>query len=183
MKKAVIFLTLVLSAITTFGQTHKLESENSKLTITGTSTVHDWEAIVEEFSGSAKISTENGALTGIHDLNFAAEVKSIKSGKGGMDKKIYGALNDKKHKEIIFKATEINAADGKAIATGNLSISGVTKTVQVSATYTIQPDGSILFTGSYPMKMTDFGVDPPTAVFGTIKSGNEIAINFQTIFR
>ena len=30
--------------------------------------------------------------------------------------------------------------------------------------------------------MTDYGVDPPTAMFGMLKTGDAITINFETTF-
>jgi len=40
-------------------------------------------------------------------------------------------------------------------------------------------NGEIQFTGSQELLMTDFGIDPPTAVFGTIRSKDEIRIEFD----
>ena len=39
--------------------------------------------------------------------------------------------------------------------------------------------GKVQFTGSYTLKMTDFSVKPPTAMFGTIKTGDEITVKFN----
>ncbi|EPR65510.1 hypothetical protein ADICYQ_5431 [Cyclobacterium qasimii M12-11B] len=38
---------------------------------------------------------------------------------------------------------------------------------------------SISLSGSADVKLTDFKVDPPTAVFGTIKTGDEMTINIK----
>ena len=43
----------------------------------------------------------------------------------------------------------------------------------------VRREGAFSACGSYIMKMTDFGVDPPTAVFGTIKTGDEITIDYN----
>jgi hypothetical protein len=32
------------------------------------------------------------------------------------------------------------------------------------------------------MLMTDFGIDPPKALLGTIKTGDEIEVKFKSIF-
>jgi hypothetical protein len=29
-----------------------------------------------------------------------------------------------------------------------------------------------------PIKMTDFGIKPPTAIFGTLRTGDEVKVNF-----
>ena len=43
-------------------------------------------------------------------------------------------------------------------------------------------DGSVQFIGSVTFNMTNFNIDPPTAVMGTIKTGDEITIKFQVIY-
>ena len=182
MKILALIIAFAIS-MAVYGQEYKIASGESDISITGTSTIHDWEASVENYSGSADFTVEDGVLTSINDLNFNVVVRSINSGKGGMDKKIYEALKEKKHKEISFvakKITEIN--ENTITAAGDLTVAGVTKPVQLTATYEVFPDGSILVTGSYPMTMKEFNVDPPTAMFGTIKSGNEIEVKFNTKF-
>ena len=36
--------------------------------------------------------------------------------------------------------------------------------------------------GAQQVKMTDYGVDPPTALFGVLKTGDAITISFNTTF-
>jgi len=38
------------------------------------------------------------------------------------------------------------------------------------------------FEGKQMIKMTDFGVKPPSALFGTLKAGTDITIYFKTVF-
>jgi len=33
--------------------------------------------------------------------------------------------------------------------------------------------------GMAPVKMTDFGIQPPTAIFGRLKCGDEVKVNFE----
>lgn len=41
------------------------------------------------------------------------------------------------------------------------------------------PNGDIQLTGSKKLNMKDFGMEPPTAVLGTIKVGPEVTVNFN----
>ena len=36
--------------------------------------------------------------------------------------------------------------------------------------------------GEVPLKMSDFGIDPPTAMMGTLKTGNEVVIKYNLEF-
>jgi polyisoprenoid-binding protein YceI len=62
---------------------------------------------------------------------------------------------------------------------GKLTINGVTKTTPMVATLKYNPtDKSFTCTGTKSFKMSEYGVKPPTAVFGTIKTGDAISINY-----
>jgi polyisoprenoid-binding protein YceI len=64
---------------------------------------------------------------------------------------------------------------------GALTIGGVTKIV----TMNVQADASsgVSFSGDITFKMSVFEIDPPTAVFGTIKTGDEITIKFNAQYK
>jgi polyisoprenoid-binding protein YceI len=164
-------------------QPFTINQEQSEVTITGTSTIHDWESVAEEFSGTADITVEEGSLTSIQSLTFNVVVDGIKSGKGGMDSKTYGALNEKKHPNIVFELSEVAEINESSVtANGFLTISGTTNPVELIVDYQLMEDGTIQFTGSKKIKMTDYNVDPPTAVLGTIKAGNEVVVHFDASF-
>jgi hypothetical protein len=44
-------------------------------------------------------------------------------------------------------------------------------------------DKSFTVTGVKKMKMTDYNVKPPTALLGTIKTGNDITISYNLKFK
>jgi polyisoprenoid-binding protein YceI len=166
-----------------FAQNYSIDVENSKVVIDGTSNVHDWESEAEQFSGNATIGIEEDSLISITDLQFNVVVDGIKSGKGGMDSKTYDALNKKKYPNITFVLSEVTSInDSSLTATGDLTISGVTKSIQMEVEYEILPDGSVLFKGTQNINMKDYDVDPPKAMFGAIKAGEEVDVIFDAKF-
>jgi polyisoprenoid-binding protein YceI len=44
-------------------------------------------------------------------------------------------------------------------------------------------DQSITFNGSKKIKMTDFGISPPTALMGTMTTGDEVEVIFQVTLK
>jgi hypothetical protein len=42
--------------------------------------------------------------------------------------------------------------------------------------------GKLVFEGFQTIKMTDYGVKPPSALFGTMRAGPDITIRFKTNF-
>ncbi|HTA26291.1 MAG TPA: YceI family protein, partial [Bacteroidia bacterium] len=67
-------------------------------------------------------------------------------------------------------------------AKGTLTIAGVTKPIDMLIKVSAPNQGYLTFEGSQTIKMTDYGITPPTALLGTMKTGNEITINFKTVF-
>jgi polyisoprenoid-binding protein YceI len=68
------------------------------------------------------------------------------------------------------------------MAKGNLTIAGNQKSISFPVTATVTANG-IVFKGTTSFKMTSFGVTPPKALLGTIKTGDEITIEFNASFK
>lgn len=175
-----IFVFLVASAFTLQAQ-EKFHISNHKILIEGTSNIHDWEMNVEKVDGFIEMKTENDEIT-ISNISLTIPVKSMKSGKGKMDSNTYEALKEKKNPNITFSFLETTKVEKTGNSTykvnikGNLSIAGNTQTIIIPL---IIDTSKTSITASYNINMTDYGVDPPTAVFGTIKTGEAVSLNFN----
>ncbi|MBP0905395.1 YceI family protein [Mariniflexile gromovii] len=179
-------LLLVFTSHSIQAQQFNLVNKESTLTVLGTSSLHDWHLTAEQQSGKIVFkSLEAGEIESC-TINIVAE--SLKSGKSSMDKNTYKALNTSSHKNISFQLTSVketvNKGNGKFVikAEGNLSISGVKKSIPLEFSLSIV-DGKITLTGEKKIKMTDFKIDPPTALLGTITTGDDITIKFSTIYK
>jgi len=172
MKKAFTILSLFLLGTTAWSQPLTLDKNKSKLEIAGTSSLHDWVSKVEEFQANADMSEDK-----ITKISFEADVKSIKSGKSGMDGNTYKALNEKEYPKITFKADQLDIKGNQLVGKGQLTIAGKTNEIPIDLTFSKTSETSVK--GSINLKMTDYGVTPPTAVFGTIKTGDEVTIQFN----
>ena len=143
----------------------------------------DWESQATEVRGTGAFIIEEGKITGVNNVQITVPAKSINSGKNGMDKKTHEALKASKAPNISFQLTEIKSVNNGAItAAGNLTIAGVTKPVTLSASYKLSGN-EVTLTGSYKMNMSTFDIDPPTAMLGAIKTGDEITINYEIHFQ
>jgi polyisoprenoid-binding protein YceI len=183
MYKVILTLILSLSFSTLFAQSYAVNPEKSEVIITGTSNVHDWESKAEQFTGTASIDIQNDSLISISDLKFEVLVDGIKSGKGGMDKKMYGALNKNKYPNITFVLTEVTELTSHNLAAnGELTIAGTTQSIIMEVEYSLLPDGSIVFKGTQPINMEDYKMSPPTAMFGAIRAGAAVEVTFDATF-
>ncbi|MDF2156708.1 YceI family protein [Algoriphagus sp. CAU 1675] len=163
-------------------QTFKL-SGVPEIKVSGTSTIHDWHMVAKDgIKGQASVSLENNKISGIQSLVLEVPVKSLKSGKSSMDKNAYEALVMEKFPVIRFQLLEVNQITGDLIkAKGKLTISGTSRDITMDVRYKLTGN-TVQFTGTHPIKFTQFSLDPPTAVFNTIKTGDELNISFNTTF-
>ena len=158
---------------------------NFEMTVEGTSTLHDWTSEVTEVKAEAKLRIAEQRLQGIDKLVVTVPAESIKSTKGRiMDNKTYDALKSKRNPNITFKmadakVTPTGANTVRVEASGQLTIAGATRTVTLKANGTAAKDGNITFVGSKSLLMTDYNMETPTALMGTITTGDEVTICFK----
>lgn len=176
MKYALILLSIFTFSMTIQGQDYQSKQAESSMKISGTSTLHDWDINVETFAGKAKMTGEN-----MESASFEAVVKSLKSGTSSMDDNTYKALKANDHPKITFKSTGITGTDGKLTIKGNLTIAGSTKPVTLTTTLEKWAEKTMTVKGSYTFKMSEFGIDPPRAMLGTIRTGDEVTITFKLV--
>lgn len=173
MKTLILTLFLViLSSAALIAQPISLNPD-SRMWVDGTSTVHDWTIDVENVNGRLFLKGEV-----VDSLRFTVPVNSMKSGKSGMDDKVFEALKSKSHPTITIFAKNVTFTEGYGSASAEVTIAGVKRTVPVSVVRTTQ--GNVVsYTGKVDLKMTDFRVTPPTAMFGAIKAGDAITLRFD----
>jgi polyisoprenoid-binding protein YceI len=173
-----LLTTLVVAPLS--GQSYRLIK--SDFSISGTSNVHDWESAVTKISWRGTFNFTDGVLSELSDVKVNIPVDGIISTKGRiMDGKTYDALKEEEHPNIVFTMTSatITNKGTKVAAKGRLTVAGVTKTINLAVMITPLADGQYQVSGAYPMKMTDFGIEPPTALLGTMTTGDDVTINFN----
>ncbi|WP_053404137.1 YceI family protein [Persicobacter sp. CCB-QB2] len=153
-------------------------AEGFKITIKGVSNVHDWECEVEQADVKVTATANGGTLEALEGAKVVVPVKSIKSGKSGMDKNIYKALKESKHADIAFEMKKVNSLDGSKVSVdGTLRIAGVTNNVTLNAELTTV-DGKVAIKGAEVISMKAYEVEAPTAMFGAITTEDEVTVEY-----
>jgi len=163
----------------------------SKLWIDGTSNLHGWTCKAEKLEASVDLDAAAAAQVSVAPpkalkrVQVKVPVKSLKCGHGAMDDNLYKALNADASPEVsyilaTFEATPGDAKDTFTLHTvGTLTVAGKENKVSMDVVATRLADGTVKATGMVPIKMSDFGIKPPTAIFGRLKTGDEVKINFE----
>ncbi|CAM4100952.1 YceI family protein [Zobellia roscoffensis] len=173
MKKAVFLVLLVSFTLVSQAQEYTL-ADASKMTIAGSSTVHDWEVAANTLKATLVYDG-----TAPKQINLEVAIEDIKSERGAaMDKKMHEALKKEEHPKVTFKLTEVK---NTSTLVGSLNIAGTEKTVEVPVTIEKVSEG-LKISGQKKLTLQDYGMEPPTAMFGQIIVGDEVTVNFDLIF-
>ena len=190
MNSMIKFISMIALFITASNliqaQEFNLNNSESELKVYGTSSLHDWHIDAENKSG--KIVFKNIEAGEVEKCDFTVVTESLKSGKKSMDKNTYKALKTDEYKTIKFKLEEVKEIVKKSPSkfllksTGYLTITNVKKLIPIEFNIEIV-EGKVTLSGEKTIKMTDFNVEPPKALLGTITTGDQITIKFNTIYK
>lgn len=178
---AIVTAFLGISTFATAQKSYALDGK-STFSVAGTSTLHDWEMKSASGTGTATLNIANGKLTDIEALTVTLLAESVKSEKKSMDKVAYETLKTDKNKNIKYvlkSAEKVNETTWEL--TGTYTIAGVSKVYKTSVKTTVTKDGLNL-QGSNKITFTDFGMKSPTAMLGTIKTGQDLTLKFNLNF-
>ena len=165
----------------------------SKLWIDGTSNVHAWSCKTEKLEASVDLDAAaaaqlaTAAPKALKRVQVKVPVKSLKCGHDGMDNNLYKAMNADAIPDVSYVLATFDAAPGETKdsftlhTVGTLSVAGKENKITMDVEATRLADGTVKAKGVVPVKMTDYGVKPPKAMFGAIRTGDEVKINFEII--
>lgn len=170
------------------GQNFELNPNTSKIIILGTSTIHDWEVEANILEGNVEIENGKSQPFLIKSLELEIAVKGLESGKSAMDKKMFDALKYSGFPKITYHLTSIETKENvgnssySLLSTGKISIAGLSKEISMKVLATSKT-GALSFKGETTIDMTSFLIEPPTAVFGSIKTGKDVTVKFNVNFQ
>jgi len=162
---------------------------DSKLWIEGGSNLHGWSCKASSIDAAIDVDEaflKSASPTQLKKVQVKVPVRNLKCGHGGMDNNLYKALkaDDAPDVSYILGSFDVVPAGGDAFtvkSVGTLKIAGTEKTVNMDVSATKLADGSIRADGELPLLMTDFGVKPPTAMFGTLRTDNKVTVKFSLL--
>jgi hypothetical protein len=166
---------------------------SGRITIAGTSNIHEYSASttavrvtrVQIAGGVAGPAFWDEIVKpgAVEAFEVAITAASLSSPKEGLDKNMHKALKVSEHQDITFRLRRIEprpGTPGGLRGIGLLQIAGVEREVALDLTAT-RNDAALTLHGEVQLLMTDFGITPPKAMLGMLKTDPKVTVTFDAV--
>jgi polyisoprenoid-binding protein YceI len=165
----------------------------SKLWVEGTSTVRGFSCAAGTIN-AAVAATSTGAVAAtlagqkaISTVHIEVPAQSLDCENGTMNGHMLKAIKADQHKSIVFHMTAYDVttqgSEATVKLTGRLRLGGQEKPINMTAVAKQGPGGTLQVTGSQEIKLTDYGLKPPTLMMGTMKVGDAVQVKYDLILK
>jgi hypothetical protein len=162
----------------------------ARVSIAGTSNIHEFNASTTdvqlarfELADAARGPSLLNAIVlpgSLQAFEIVVKAGTLTSPKDGLDKNMWKALKTDKHPDIVFKLTRLDGKPGALRAIGLLTIAGVQKEVAFDLKAAANAS-TVTVIGDVPLLMTDYGITPPKAMLGMLKTDPKITVTFEIV--
>lgn len=163
----------------------------SRIWVEGTSSVRSYSCEAAAVKGSVQaavteldVAKLEGAISGVE---VVVDVAGLDCGNGTMNGHLRKALKAAEHPAISFRLGDYQAiASGmetRVKMNGTLDIAGQGRPITVEGIATPAADGAVRVRGSHTIRMTEFGVKPPSLMLGSMKVHDPVRLNFDVVLK
>jgi hypothetical protein len=156
---------------------------DSKLWVEGTSTVRSYRCEAKTLESEIMPASSETANLPLAELVSTAEVDVPVAGldcaNGTMNGHMQKALRMKDHPRIAFQLDSYTIDGTEAVLDGTLSMAGQSNPVRIAATVAEEASGVVRVKAVHPIRMTHWGINPPSLMLGTMKVHDEVKIHFD----
>jgi len=162
----------------------------ARVSIEGTSNVHAYTAStsavrVTRIEAGAGIAAGAPTLLddmlkpgGIQAFDVAVSAATLTSPRDGLDKNMHKALKVTEFPDITFHLVTLEPSGTSYRAAGTMTLAGVTKDVVFTLKAQRAAD-TIVVNGTANLLMTDFGIQPPKAMMGMLKTDPKVLVRVE----
>ncbi len=162
---------------------------DSRLYLEGSSNVNQFVCDCEQVFPSLTFNMEGGSpqnKASFLDTRLQLITKNLDCGNRGMNRDLYKTLKADEFPQIVFALRSVNPlpdftnpGEQRVTTEASLTIAGQSRPVDLEVKARPLGDQSFHFVSQKTIKMSDFGIEPPTALMGLIKVDDEITIHFD----
>lgn len=189
----------VLGLPTASAQLRLAAESGSTVWIEGTSSVNRFTCSTQTVDGYGLLSRAQGPVrpatgppgstpdTHAAYVELAIPVASLDCGRDRMNRDLTEAMQADAYPFIYYRLDAAHAEGGtvgdglRVTAHGRLTIAGTTRPFELTVLAERLGDGHYRARGHQTVAMSDFGIDPPSALLGLVQVHDEIVVRFDVV--
>ncbi len=189
-----LMLSPTLAAFAGMAPVLELQPE-SRLWVEGTSNVRPFACEAKEIE--VQVETEQGPVVqrlvagekAVRTVVVTVPSKSLDCDNNNkkMNEHMLKAIKAEENPSIEFRLQSYelkHEGDGaNAVLEGTLKLGGVDKPVTINAAAKSVAEGALQVTGTYELRMTDYGLKPPKLMMGAFKVDDPMKVNFELLLK
>ncbi len=179
LKYALMVVLLVTVSSSVLAQTEtKLynDKKKSEITYTMSHPLHEWEGVSDAVTSVIMVDADRDNIS---QVAVTAKLATFDSKNANRDSHMIEATDGIKYPSVTFASKSIEKNGNTLKVKGNLTFHGVTKSISFDAQVKKSGD-NLTVTGAFPVKMTDYKIDPPSLL--GIATKDEFKIDFKVVF-
>lgn len=177
-------LMIGMTCGTAVAQNISIDRENSRLWIEGSSNVNKFQCRAARYNTELEPPTSDTTTK----VEVDVAVEGFDCGKRRMNRDLNETLLSGKYPFISFdydsteSITYSEETDTYSmVVTGKLTVAGHTNRIQFPLTAKRINDNELKATGSAALKMTEYNVEPPSALLGLVRVNDELTVHFEIV--
>lgn len=169
---------------------------SSRIWVEGSTTVNKFSCVDNEIGGFGRLAGDSVPdqpvtdSTGA-DVEVRLNVHDLDCGRSRMNHDMYKAMKADSFPRITYhllSARMLSVPENaemhfKAKTIGTITLAGKSKVIDMDVDGILLSNGRFHVTGSHPLLMSDFDIQPPSPFFGLIKTKNKIVVHFDLFVR
>jgi hypothetical protein len=208
LRRHLILILLAAMPAAAAESTRLVSGAPSKLVLQGSSNVASWRCSGTTLDGAMEVAAPlqqiNNVIDRIEDgkvalltaatakfpqpsFHLTVPVHTLRCGNRQMERDMYRALRSEQHPTIEFRFLElvggvnhdIDGGSYHATIAGVLSLAGTQRNVTIDVEATRIAPNRFRLRARLPLRMTDFRITPPTALFGMVKAKDDLVVQFD----
>lgn len=171
---AALLLLSFLAAAPAAAREYKALPGESTLSYRIKHPMHKVHGVSKDFSCAVDLADD----TASSKVSVSAQVKTFNSGNPNRDDHAMEAIKARKHPTVGFASDSVRKEGPAWRIHGKLTFAGQTRPVHFTVTEKKEP-GKVRVAGAFTVKLTDFGVKPPSLLF--ISAEDKLDIRFDLV--
>lgn len=185
----------MLWVLPALSQTTVQVHSGSEFWIEGSSSVNRFTCQVDSVAGNGQLATaqhtsldDARGVSANPEAHLQVPVRTFDCGKRRMTEDLHETLQAQNHPFIRYTLnhaelipTDSTTTGHRIRARGTLTIAGTERAIELVARGRRIGPNQFRLCGSRTLKMSDFGIEPPTKFFGLIRVKDSIEVNFDLI--